>query len=156
MLRPRIGINPIALHDGHLYYGAMHGTKLFRVPVDALTNAELDSSQIAESVQFYFYAEKPISDGISIDQQGNIYLYLGDLPNNAIAVIHTDDRRLETLARDARLSWVDAFSFRPAGRLYGVANQLRRTSILNGGNDTTQPPSLIFAMQPLAPGTPGR
>ena len=113
--------------------------------------ADFDADALAASVQHW--AEKPISDGISIDNAGNIYL--GDLANNAIGMIGPD-RRYRVLASGPQLSWVDAFSFGPDGQLYAVANQLHRTAVLNAGTSALQPPYLIVRMAPLAPGTSGR
>ena len=83
------------------------------------------------------WSDKPICDGISIDNAGN--LYLGDLENNAIGVIGSD-RKYRVLISDPRLSWIDAFRFGPDGYLYTVANQLHRSAVLNGGESVTQPP----------------
>lgn len=152
-IRPRIGVNPIAIdRSGEwLYYGPMHGTSLYRVATADLRDPELKGEALAARVERF--SDKPISDGISIDHAGNIYL--GDLAENAIGVISAD-REYRTLLADNRLSWVDAFSFGPGGALYTVANQLHRTAALNGGEAATEPPYLVLKLEPLAAGTSGR
>lgn len=151
--RPHIGVNPIALDgdDAWLYFGPMHGGALYRAKTADLLDAGLSAGELAERVERY--ADKPICDGISIDDAGNIYL--GDLANNAIGVI-TPDRSYRELVRDARLSWIDAFSAGPDGRMYSVANQLHRTAALHGGEATFVPPFLVLSFVPLAPGEVGR
>lgn len=152
-IRPRVGINPIAI-DGTgewLYYGPMHGHTMYRIPTAALRNTGLSPDALAAEVDAW--AEKPICDGISIDNAGN--LYLGDLANNAIGVIGPD-RQYRVLFSGPRLSWVDAFSFGPDGYLYTVANQLHRSAVLNGGTPATVPPYLVLKFMPLAAGTTGR
>ena len=153
VIRPRVGINPIALDkDGEwLYYGPMHGLSMYRVRTADLRDASLSAEQLAARVERW--ADKPICDGISIDDEGN--LYLGDLANNAIGVIGPD-RQYRTLIADPRLSWVDAFSFGPDGYLYTVINQLHRSAVLNAGTPATVPPYLIMRFEPLAGGTVGR
>ncbi|MBD2022082.1 hypothetical protein H6F43_18040 [Leptolyngbya sp. FACHB-36] len=153
VVRPRIGVNPIALdrRNEWLYYGPMHGTSLYRIRTADLRNPDLSDADLARRVQRY--SAKPICDGISIDNDGNIYL--GDLATNSIGVI-TSRRRYQTLIKDARLSWVDAFSFGPDGLLYTVVNQLHRTSTLNGGENRSQPPYYVFRFKPLAAGVAGR
>ncbi len=152
-IRPRVGINPIAMdRDGEwLYYGPMHGRSLYRIRTSDLRNRELSPDDLAASVERW--SDKPICDGISIDNAGNIYL--GDLANNAIGVIGVD-RRYRVLIADPRLSWVDAFSFGEGGYLYAVINQLHRSAVLNGGESATKPPYLIVRFRPLAGGTIGR
>lgn len=153
VIRPRVGINPIALdyNNEWLYYGPMHGLSLYRIKTVDLRNADLTQAQLAARVQRW--SDKPISDGITIDKAGNIYL--GDLANNAIGVI-TPDREYEQLWRDPILSWVDAFSFGPDGMLYSVINQLHRSAILNSGKNVTKPPYLVVRFEPFASGTTGR
>lgn len=152
-IRPRVGINPIAIDSrgDWLYYGPMHGHTMYRISTADLRNAELAPAALAAKIERW--ADKPICDGISIDDAGN--LYLGDLANNAIGVIGAD-RRYRQLFTDPRLSWIDAFSFGPDGFLYTVANQLHRTAVLNGGTAATRAPYLILKFTPLAPGTSGR
>ena len=153
VVRPRVGVNPIALDTSNtwLYYGAMHGLAMYRVRTTDLRDVELAAESLAGRVESW--ADKPISDGISVDAAGNIYL--GDLANNAIGLIDANGK-YRTLFADSRLSWVDAFSFGPDGYLYTVANQLHRTAVLNAGEDATQRPFLVLRFQPLADGTPGR
>lgn len=151
--RPRVGINPIALDDRDewLYYGPMHGRTLYRVRTADLRNRELTTSQLASRVQAY--AGRPICDGISIDEAGNIYL--GDLAANAIGVIDTG-RNYRQLVRRPELSWVDSFSFAPDGYYYVVTNQLHRSAPLNAGQNVARPPFLIARFHPLAKGRVGR
>lgn len=152
-IRPRVGVNPIALDAASdwLYFGPMHGLAMYRLRTSDLRDPGLSADDLGQRVQRW--ADKPISDGISIDTAGN--LYLGELSANGIGVI-TPDRRYRMLVKDPRLSWVDAFSFGPDGYLYTVANQLHRTAVLNAGEDITRPPYLILRMRPLADGIPGR
>jgi sugar lactone lactonase YvrE len=142
-IAPRIGVNPIALdaHNRWLYYGPMHGTALYRVATRDL------------GLRVERYADRPVCDGISIDDAGNIYIT--DISNNGIGVIDTE-RRYRTLVPDARLSWPDALSFGPDGMLYIVANKLHKTARLNAGRDEARPPYYVLRVKPLAPGTVGR
>jgi len=148
-LAAHIGVNPIALdkNDEWLYFGPMHSSKLYRARTTSLRDPSVPPP--AE-----FYAERPITDGISIDNDGNIYL--GDLANNAIGVIEATGKQYRELARNwMQLSWVDAFCFAPDGYYYVVANQLHKSAALNG-KDETKPPYKILRFRPLAPGHVGR
>ena len=152
-VRPRVGANPIALDAGNewLYYGPMHGTSLYRIRVGDLLDTDIEAGALAGKVERY--GRKPISDGISIDNDGNVYIT--DLANNAIGVIdHSREYRIYIM--DKRLSWPDALSFGPDNRLYTVSNQLHKSALLHGGEETAKPPYYIFSFTALAAGVSGR
>jgi sugar lactone lactonase YvrE len=144
VIKPHVGVNAIALDakDEWLYFGPMHATKLYRARTSEL---------LAGTAKPEFYADRPITDGISIDDAGNIYL--GDLANNALGVIDAN-RKYRELARG--FSWIDSFSYGPDGYYYIVVNQLHRSAVLNAGTDATKPPFHIMRFKPLAPGHVGR
>ncbi len=106
----------------------MHGLSLYRVKAEDLANTSLSENELAARVERY--SDKPISDGISIDKTGNIYL--GELAENAIGVI-SPDRKYRRLAQCPRLSWVDSFSFGANAQLYAVVNRLHQSATLNAG-----------------------
>jgi sugar lactone lactonase YvrE len=148
----RVGISPIALDDRDewLYFGPMHGKTLYRVRTHALRDPALTAEQLGAAVEVY--AERPITDGIAIDEVG--YIYLGDLAANAIGVIDRG-RSYRQLARRPDLSWVAAFSFGPDGYYYVVVNQLHRSARLAAGG-SSRPPFRILRFRPFAPGRIGR
>lgn len=154
IVKPHIGVNPIALdaRDEWLYFGPMHGRTLYRVRVEHLIDDALIPSELARKVERY--AKKPICDGITLDQQGNVYL--GDLALNAIGVISAKDRGYRLVAQDPAYAWIDAFAFGADGKLYTVAVQLHRSARLNGGVAAPKPPFLVLRLTPLAPGILGR
>lgn len=150
---PRTGVDAIALdaQNEWLYYGPLNGSYLYRIPTKALRDFCL--SDQALECQVEQYSERPICDGISIDNAGNIYL--GDLEAHTLGVI-TTERRYQPLITDERIAWLDSLSFNADGYLYFVSNQLHRSAPMNGGLQTAEPPFYIFRTQPLAPGVTGR
>jgi sugar lactone lactonase YvrE len=153
LVRPRIGVNPITedLKNEWVYFGPMHGHGLYRVRAADLADEALSAEALASRVERY--ADKPVSDGISIDRAGN--LYLGELAENAIGVI-TPDRKYRRLGQGPDLSWVDSFSFGPQGGLYAVVNRLHRSAVLNGGENLSKPPYFLIQVQALGLGMAGR
>jgi sugar lactone lactonase YvrE len=151
--RPHIGVNPITedLNNEWVYFGPMHGHNLYRIKADDLVNEALSAKVLANRVQRY--SDKPISDGISIDKDNNIYL--GELAANAIGVISAD-KKYRRLSQCPNLSWVDSFSFGPAGQLYAVVNRLHQSATLNGGVEIAKPPFFLLQVKALAAGLPGR
>jgi sugar lactone lactonase YvrE len=152
-VRPHIGVNPITedLRNEWVYFGPMHGHNLYRVKAADLTDEGLSAEALAQRVERY--AGKPISDGISIDKDDNIYL--GELAENAIGVI-TPDRKYRRLSQCPNLSWVDSFSFGPQGWLYAVVNRLHQSATLNGGENLSKPPYFLIQVKSLAFGLAGR
>jgi sugar lactone lactonase YvrE len=153
LARPHIGVNPITedLRNEWVYFGPMHGRGLYRVRAADLADGQLGADVLAQRVERY--ADKPISDGISIDKDGNIYL--GELAENAVGVI-TPDRKYRRLSQDSNLSWVDSFSFGPEGKLYAVVNRLHQSAMLNGGDAASKPPYFLLRVNALTTGMPGR
>ncbi|HKK18875.1 MAG TPA: L-dopachrome tautomerase-related protein [Opitutales bacterium] len=151
---PKVAVNPIALDASgeYLYYGPMTGTRLYRIPTSVLRDSSLSDAERAAAVEFW--AERPISDGISIDQAGNIYI--SAVGANEIGVIQIDTRAYQSLIRSETIAWPDAFSFGPDGYMYAVINQLHKGPVLNAGEDVSQAPYLIIRFKPLAPGVIGR
>lgn len=148
-----IGVNPIALDSSNewLYYGPMNGKSMYRIRTTDLRNPNLPSEQLSGRVERY--SDKPICDGISVDDAGNIYI--SDLESNAIGVI-TPDRQYKKLVKDNRISWPESFSFGPDGYLYFVASQLHLSAPLNSGKEKAKPPFYVFRVKGLAPGVVGR
>ena len=140
LIRPRVGVNPIALNSGGdiLFFGPMHSKQLYKVQSEMLRDPSMKQPLV------YIYADRPITDGIIVD---GTTIYLGDLDSNAIGVIDNDGDYRE-LIRDPLLSWVDAFAPAPGGGYYVIANQLHRSAMLNGGVDATQPPFRILKFTP--------
>lgn len=153
LIRPHIGINPITedLNNEWVYFAPMHGLSLYRIKADDLINEKLDAKMLASRVERY--SDKPISDGMTIDKDNNIYL--GELSANAIGVISAD-KKYQRLAQCPRLSWVDSFSFGPGGQLFAVVNRLHQSGTLNGGVSTSKPPYYLLQIKPLAAGLTGR
>jgi sugar lactone lactonase YvrE len=152
-LRLLIGVNPIALDssDEWLYYGTMNGKSMYRIRTSALVDSSLTDEQLAQHVERY--SEKPTCDGISMDNDGNIYI--SDLEAHAVGVI-TKDRKYAKLVSDPRISWPESFSFGPDGYLYFVASQLHLSAPLNEGKNRAKPPFYVFRVKALAPGVVGR
>ena len=153
LLRPHIGVNPITedLNNEWVYFGPMHGLSLYRIKAEDLANENLDAKVLVNRVERY--SDKPISDGMTIDKDNNIYL--GELAANAIGVI-SPDKKYQRLAQCPNLSWVDSFSFGPEGHLYAVVNRLHQSATLNGGVSISKPPYFLLQIKPLAAGLSGR
>ncbi|MGB5713640.1 MAG: L-dopachrome tautomerase-related protein, partial [Waterburya sp.] len=153
MFRPHLGVNGLVLDTQNewLYFCSMHGTSIYRAKSADLSNPSLSAVELASRVERY--SNKPICDGITIDQDNN--LYLGDLTLNGMGMIKPD-RSYQLLASAEKLPWIDSFSFGADGYLYFNCDQLNLSAPLNAGKDASNPPYEIFRFKPVAPGFVGR
>ena len=148
------GLNPITIdpQNGWLYYGPMAAGKIYRVPIDKLNDLTIKPEDMAKFVEVY--ADKPASDGMTIDARGNIYLT--SVNTGEIGIIDGKSRQYRTYLKDARIVWPDGFAFGPDGMLYVTINQLHHAAALNLGKEAGTKPYLVARFKPVIMGTIGR
>jgi sugar lactone lactonase YvrE len=147
----RGGVDGIALDDEWLYFAAISGSSLFRVSLADLTDASIPNSQLAARVERY--SEKPLSDGLSIDVEGKVYVT--DVEHNSIFVVGAD-RELRTLIRSNSIRWPDALSFGPEGWLYVADSALADVVLQTRDHIQANRPYKVYRFQPGTPGLPGQ
>jgi len=148
-----IGIDTIALdRTGEwLYYGPVNGARLFRVPTQALRDASLDAAALAGRIEDF--GPKPISDGASTDDAGNVYL---TDPEHSAVLTLAPDRMLRTLVKDPKLRWPDGLSFGPDGWLYVTCSSLQHVLFVSNATMRANAPYQIFRFRPGASAAPGQ
>lgn len=147
----RGGVDGIALDRKWLYFGALSGSSLYRVPLHDIADPSVPNAQIAARVERV--SEKPLSDGFSVDSNGRVYIT--DVEHNAIFRI--DERgELRTLISSQQVRWPDALSFGPDGWLYVADSALGEVILQSDDHIRKQGPYRIFRFQPGAEGTPGQ
>ena len=146
----RGGVDGIAVDDDWLYFGALSGSSLYRIALSELTNPNATDSQLAALVERY--AEKPLSDGLSMDTTGNVYVT--DVEHGAVFRIG-EDREPNTLIRSARIRWADALSFGPNGWLYVADSALYDVVLQSRDHIKMQGPYKIFRFPAGIEGVPG-
>ena len=146
----RGGVDGIVLNDEWLYFAALSGSGLFRIPLSDLTNAATPDSQLAAHIERY--SEKPLSDGLSIDTAGNVYVT--DIEHGAIFRV-ADDLEPRTLLGSKQIRWPDALSFGPDGWLYVADSALYDVILQSRNHIRDQGPYKIFRFQAGVEGTPG-
>jgi sugar lactone lactonase YvrE len=147
----RGGIDGIALGDEWLYFGALSGATLYRVLLSDIRDPSIPTSQIEARVETV--ATKPLSDGMSLDVEGNVYIT--DVEHNAIFRLDKN-RELQTLVRSPRLRWPDALSFGPDGWLYVADSALSEVVLRPREHIDSSAPYKIFRVQLDTPGIPGQ
>jgi len=151
LLSLRGGIDGIAVDDDWLYYGALNGSSLYRIALSDLRDRTLPNAQLGARVERV--TDKPLSDGLSADLDGNVYLT--DVEHNAVLRVDTSGQ-LETLVKDARIRWPDALSFGPNGSLYVADSALSEVVFKDRTHIESQAPYRIFKLNVDAEGVPGQ
>ena len=97
----------------YVYYAAMGHSGLFRIPAEVITDFSRSKDEIAAAVDRV--ADKPLSDGIRTDFNGNIYIT--DIENRGVYLV-TPEGDGFTLINDTRIRWADGLSVRNNGTIY--------------------------------------
>lgn len=147
----RGGVDGIALGNEWLYFAALSGSALYRVELRELTDPSTPNSQIAARVEHY--AAKPLSDGLSLDVAGNVYVT--DIEHGSIFQVGKE-REPRTLLRSKKLRWPDALSFGPDGWLYVADSALGDVILQSHEHISSNGPYRIFRFQPGVSGIPGQ
>jgi len=138
---------PIVVHSdgialdtagGWLYYQALTGKTLYRVPTTALRDRSLSAEQLGQTVERF--AESGVSDGLWYGHGG---VYVSSLEDGAVK--HVDaDGRVTTLVKDERIVWPDSFAMGPDGGVWFTTSQIHL-----GPNPPT--PYRVFKILPESP-----
>lgn len=147
----RGGVDGVALGSDWLYYGALSGSGLYRVALADLRDDRLLADNLARRVERI--SDKPMSDGMSIDAIGNIYIT--DVEHGAIFVVGPK-QPLTTLIRSKSVRWPDALSFGPDGYLYLADSALPDVILRTREHIKAAGPYRVFRFRPGSTGVPGQ
>ena len=98
-------------------------------------------------------ADKPLSDGLSIDTDGNVYGT--DVEHGAVFRIDAAGE-LQTVLKTRDIRWADALSFGPDGWLYVADSALADVILKSQEHIKNHGPYRISRFQPGSAGTPGQ
>ena len=146
---PPVHVDGIALDPSQqfIYYKALTGRTLYRIPVKALIDESLSPDELGALVETLAVTEP--TGGIEFDAHGN--LYMTAVEEDAIKVLRSDGR-FEFFARATNFTWPDTIAVSQDGYLIFTASQLHLMPAHNGGVDKRKPPYNIFRLQ-LTPKT---
>ena len=128
----------------------MNNSDLYRIRVDNLLDPTLPARQLENEVEYV--SNKPLSDGLSADLAGNIYIT--DVEHGSVMRV-TPDRALETVIRSPRIRWADALSFGPNGWLYLADSAIPEQVLQSRDHILSQGPYYVYRFRPGITGVPG-
>lgn len=119
--QPQMHADGIALSTDkeYLYFHALTGYQLYRVPTEALIHDDMDDAELGRQVENL--GKTPAPDGMIFDPRGN--LYMADLENNAV-VYRTPDGHIKTLVQDEQIKWADTFTLDQQGNLLFTTSRI--------------------------------
>ncbi|MBO9409437.1 hypothetical protein J7399_18515 [Shimia sp. R9_1] len=131
----KIGINPITIDPTNtwVYFAPMTASSMYRVRTTDLLDTSLSDVDLVTRVQRY--GDKVISDGSTVDADGNVYITA--MTDNALGVTKPDGTYEVLFQSDEDLPWPDGFSMGVDGYVYATINELHRSPVLNGGEDAS-------------------
>jgi len=149
----RPGVDSIGLDAAGewLYYAPVTSLNLYRIATADLRDASLPAATLAQRVEVH--APKTMSDGITLDTEGNVYLAE---PEHSAIVRLRADRVLETLLKDERLRWPDGFSWGPDGWLYFTCSALHHVIGRLPSQVRGHAPYHVYRFKPGPAGIPGQ
>ncbi len=111
----------------------------------------LPARQLANRIERV--SNKPLSDGLSADLDGNIYVT--DVEHGAVFVV-SEQSQLKTVIKSPRIRWADALSFGPDGWLYLADSAIPDQVLRSTEHIESQGPYFIYRFKPGHHGVPGQ
>lgn len=103
---------------GWLYWQALTGRTMYRLPTKLLADAAVDDDALAEAIEVV--AESGVSDGLLWTEEG---VWVSALEAGAIRRVDPDGT-VVTVSKDERIVWPDSFAAGPDGSIYFTTAQI--------------------------------
>lgn len=150
-LKPGVDGIVVDAAGDYVYYGAMTHDGLFRVPTSVLHNQSVSADAIAAAVERV--GEKPLSDGLSIDLDKNVYIT--DVEHGGVARM-APDGSLQTLIASDRVRWADGISYGGDGYYYFTDSAIPDQMLQSRSHIEAAAPYYLYRFKADIEGIPGR
>lgn len=119
---------------GWLYWQALTGRTLYRIPTHVLADPAATDEQLASAIENL--GASVMTDGMEVDERGNVYFTA--IEKNAIYV-RTPEGVYAPLSASPMLVWPDSLAFGPGSSLYVACSQIHRTGWFVAGQESHHP-----------------
>ena len=121
-----------------LYWQALTGKTLYRLPTSVLTNPTVAPARLAAAVTKV--GTTGVADGLWMDGKGNIWV---TSPEEDALKLRAPDGTIQTVVQDKRLRWPDSLAEGPDGSIYVTSSQIQDMAQWHEkGSTRTQPYAL--------------
>ena len=103
----------------YLYYVALTGDHLYRIPTKELLNPDLSEAELEEHVEKVIKTGP--ADGMLFNEQGD--LFMANLESNSVIKFNYPNK-LQTVVKGSRIKWADSFSKDSQGNIYFTTSQI--------------------------------
>ncbi|MCO6493129.1 MAG: SMP-30/gluconolactonase/LRE family protein [Phaeodactylibacter sp.] len=132
--------------DGqYIYYAAMGHSGLFRIPTAVAVDFSKTVEEVAAAVERV--ADKPLSDGIRTDYQGNVYIT--DIEHRGVYVVPPEGEGF-TLIKDLRIRWADGLSLSGDGMFYLADSDIPNQMLQSKAHIAAYAPYYIYKFKSLS------
>ncbi|WP_152048101.1 L-dopachrome tautomerase-related protein [Aureimonas psammosilenae] len=129
--------------DGaHLYWQAIKGSKLYRVPTKDLTERAMAGRDVADLVEPF--GNNGVADGLLIGRESGD-MYVSAPQEDAVKIRDLDagpNAEPKILVKDARLRWPDTFSEGPDGVVYITSSHIQDSAFFKPDAPASLPTEL--------------
>lgn len=142
---PAFAADGIALDPAgeFLYWQALTGRTLYRLPTKALNDPAMAPDQLAAAVERV--GTTGVADGLWMDGKGRLYV---TSPEEDALKLRTPDGRMTTLVKDKRLRWPDSLAEGPDGAIYVTSSQIQDMAQFHAKGSTRTQPYALWKVQP--------
>ncbi len=126
-----------------VYWQALVGRTLYRVPVAALIDPGLSHQKVGAAVERV--ATTNVADGLWMDEKG--FLYITDPGANAVRM-RAPDGTMSIIAQDDRLRWPDSLAEGADGSIYVTASHIQDMAQFHEKGSTQRGQWELFRIDP--------
>lgn len=150
----KTGVDGVALSadDAWLYYAAMNHPRLYRVPTQALKDSKIPAEALAAQVKDL--GPKPLSDGITADTEGGVYIT--DVEHGAVMKREPDGQLITLIKDPANIRWADSVVFGANGALLIADSAIPDQMLMPKSHIESRKPYFIYRINAGVAGVPGR